>query len=105
MFPNPTIFLTLGKTLTLTVCLQVLKEDADGPEQMRFLDEARWNRDATHGNVLKLLGHCIDCMPYIVILEHASGGDLKSFLISNVTKGEQLNSKGLILRMALGKIQ
>ena len=87
----------------LRVLVKVLREDATGIEQMRFLDESRLYRDANHGNVLKLLGHSIEKLPFLLIMEHCPQGDLKSFLIANVARAELLNSQGALVRIALGK--
>jgi len=86
----------------IRVLVKVLREDASGLEQMRFLDESRLYRDADNGNVLKLLGHSIEMTPFLLIMEYCPQGDLKSYLISNVTRADLLNSRGDIVRMALG---
>ncbi len=88
----------------IRVVVKVLREEASGLEQMRFLDEARLYRDADeNGNVLKLLGHSIEMTPFLLLLEACPEGDLKSHLIANVSRSELLNSRGDLLRMALGK--
>lgn len=86
----------------IRVMVKLLREDANGIEQMRFLDESRMYRDANHGNILKLMGHSIEKLPFLLIMEHCPQGDLKSFLISNVIRAELLNSQGTIIKMALG---
>ena len=88
----------------IRVLVKVLREDASGLEQMRFLDESRLYRDADNGNVLKLLGHSIEMTPFLLIMEYCPQGDLKSYLISNVTRADLLNSRGDIVRMALGNL-
>ncbi|ODN06097.1 Serine/threonine-protein kinase LMTK1 [Orchesella cincta] len=70
----------------IRVIVKVLREDANGMEQMRFLDESRMYRDANHGNILKLMGHSIEKLPFLLIMEHCPQGDLKSFLISNIVR-------------------
>jgi len=86
----------------LRVLVKVLREDATGTEQMKFLDESRLYRDVNHGNVLKLLGHSIETLPFLLIMEHCPLGDLKSYLIANVARAEILNLQGVHVRMALG---
>lgn len=81
-----------------------LKQEASQLDQMRFLDESRIYRDANQGNILKLLGHSIEKLPFLLIMEHCPQGDLKSYLISNVTRAETLSTQGVILNMALGKL-
>src|SRR5947207_2133641 len=58
-------------------------------------------RDANHGNILKLLGQSIETSPFLLIMEHCPQGDLKGYLIKNVSRAEILNSQGSILRMGL----
>lgn len=91
-------------TRKMRVIVKLLREDANGVEQMRFLDESRMYRDGNHGNILKLLGHSIEKLPFLLIMEFCPQGDLKSFLISNITRAEFLNSQGTIIKMALGKL-
>ncbi|CAG7727364.1 unnamed protein product [Allacma fusca] len=86
-------------TKNLRVLVKVLREDASGTEQMRFLDESRLYRESNHGNILKLLGHSIEKLPFLLIMEHCPQGDLKSFLIANVSRAELLYSQGALLRM------
>jgi len=85
----------------MKVVVKVLRGDASDAEQMRFLDESRLYRDGNHGNILKLLGHSIETNPFLLLLEFCALGDLKSYLISTVTRAEVLNSRGEVLRMAL----
>lgn len=89
----------------MRVIVKLLREDATHQEQMRFLDESRMYRDASHGNILQLLGHSIEKVPFLLIMEHCPEGDLKSFLIANISRAELLNSQGTIIRMALGNIR
>jgi len=86
----------------IKVLVKSLREDASGIEQMRFLDESRLYRDANHGNILKLLGHSIEKLPFLLIMDHCPQGDMKSYLIANVTRAEMLSNQGALIRMALG---
>lgn len=51
------------------VVIQMLKEDCDAAEQLAFLLEGMPYRDVDSGNVLRLLGQCVDTSPYLTILE------------------------------------
>lgn len=85
----------------MRVIVKVLRGDASDGEQMRFLDESRMYRDGNHANILKLLGHSIETHPFLLLMEFCALGDLKSYLISNVSRAEVLNSRGDVLKMAL----
>ena len=88
------------------VLVKFLREGANDREQMRFLDEARVYRDSNHKNILKLLGHCIEVMPYLLILEHYPRGNLKDYLLQHAEAHiSTLDSNGAATRrkMALGK--
>ena len=88
------------------VLVKFLREEATDREQMKFLDEARAYRDSNHKNILKLLGHCIETTPYLLILEHYPRGNLKNFLSKHAEAHiSTLDSSGAATRrkMTLGQ--
>ncbi|CAG7786685.1 unnamed protein product, partial [Allacma fusca] len=76
------------------VWVKYLREEASDREQMKFLDEARVYRDSNHKNILKLLGHCTEAIPYLLILEHYPKGDLKAFLVEHSKDTSLIDSQG-----------
>ena len=89
------------------VWVKFLREEATDREQMKFLNEARVYRDSNHKNILKLLGHCIEASPYLLILECYPKGDLKSYLLRHADAYvSTLDSSGAATRrkMVLGEL-
>lgn len=82
-----------------------MRDDANELEQMKFLNQSRVYRDSNHGNILKLLGYCVDTFPYLGIFEYWPLGDLKSYLIAKKKCGEAgaMIQQGVISRMAVGE--
>lgn len=51
------------------VAVKVLREDATPTEQMYFLHELRPYRDLSHSNVLKVLAHCLETEPFLILMQ------------------------------------
>nr|CAD7262954.1 unnamed protein product [Timema shepardi] len=85
---------------TSKVVVKILHEDATPTDQMYFLHEMKPYRDLQHPNLLRLLGHCLETDPFLVLLESCPGGDLKSFLSTNAATSDALNQQGVTLQMA-----
>ncbi|XP_065218774.1 uncharacterized protein LOC135844477 isoform X2 [Planococcus citri] len=83
------------------VFVRILKEDASPSEQAFFLREAKPYRDLNHANVLRLLGRCLENVPFLLVFEACSNGDLKSYLKQNIGNRDALVYQGVILRMAI----
>lgn len=54
------------------VFVRILKEDGTAVEQALFLREARPYRDLSHPNVLKLVGRCLENVPFLLVFEACS---------------------------------
>ena len=54
------------------VFVRILKEDATPSEQAFFLREAKPYRDLNHANVLRLLGRCLENVPFLLVFEACS---------------------------------
>lgn len=80
--------------------VQALREDADRFEQYCFLQESVPYRDAEHPNVLKLLGQCIETVPYLTVLELCINGDLRMYLRNQRSNIEMIDKQGLLLSFA-----
>ncbi|RUS89723.1 hypothetical protein EGW08_002541, partial [Elysia chlorotica] len=65
------------------VMVKMLKDDASKFEQKQFLDEVLAFRCLEHANLLGLLGQCIETTPFLILLEFAPHGNLKTFLIEH----------------------
>lgn len=85
--------------------VQELRDESENREQMKFLHYARFYRDMEHDNILKLLGYCIERMPYMLIYQYWPLGDLKSYLLTNSDRGEILYQQGTLIRMATGDLR
>ncbi|CAL8088076.1 unnamed protein product [Orchesella dallaii] len=84
------------------VIVRSLRDNATEQEQSRFLNEARMFRDAQDSDhILKLLGHCVDEMPYILIFEYFPLGDLKSYLRGKAKQVPSSADDGVIVRMII----
>lgn len=59
-----------------------------------------------HDNVLSLLGVCLDSRSLMIVLEHCSNGNLKSYLLERRDEAEKMKGNGtlmdLICDMAAG---
>ncbi|XP_042217271.1 uncharacterized protein LOC121862920 isoform X3 [Homarus americanus] len=76
------------------VAVKVLREDATPTEQMYFLQELRPYRDLSHPNVLKVLAHCLETEPFLILMQLCPKGDLK-----DVVKHDKGLTESTILRM------
>lgn len=62
------------------VVVQTLREEANGLEQDRFINEAKMRKGADgHPNILAQIGVSFNSLPLIIVLE-ATNSDLKTFL-------------------------
>lgn len=52
-----------------------------------------------HNNVLKLLGVCLDGSTLMIVLEHCSNENLKSFLLQKRTQSQQMKDDGTLISM------
>ena len=72
----------------MDVVVVLLKDEATQHETQDFLDEAVFWAEATfnrpaHPNLVKLLGVCLESIPYLMIYETCEfESDLKTFLIN-----------------------
>ncbi|KAG1679870.1 Serine/threonine-protein kinase LMTK3 [Nymphon striatum] len=81
------------------VVVKILRADASPSDQMFFLQEVKPFRDLSHPHLLTLLGQCLECDPFLLILEHGSMKNLKTFLVENRSKSEDLISRNALLSM------
>ncbi|XP_071532804.1 uncharacterized protein [Panulirus ornatus] len=78
------------------VAVKILREDATPTEQMYFLHELRPYRDLSHPNVLKVLAHCLETEPFLILMQLCPRGDLKA-----VVKHDKSLRESALLRMIL----
>ncbi|XP_042865801.1 uncharacterized protein LOC122249196 isoform X2 [Penaeus japonicus] len=78
------------------VAVKVLREDATPTEQMYFLHELRPYRQLSHPNLLKVLAHCLETEPFLILLQLCPKGDLKA-----VVRQEKNLTEATLLRMTL----
>lgn len=78
------------------VAVKVLREDATPTEQMYFLHELRPYRQLSHPNLLKVLAHCLEAEPFLILLQLCPKGDLKA-----VVRQEKNLTEATLLRMTL----
>ncbi|XP_053637381.2 uncharacterized protein [Cherax quadricarinatus] len=76
------------------VAVKVLREDATPTEQMYFLNELKPYRDLSHPNVLKVLAHCLETEPLLILMQLCPRGDLKA-----VVKHDKGLSESALLHM------
>ncbi|XP_012284175.1 uncharacterized protein LOC105701736 isoform X2 [Orussus abietinus] len=86
------------------VVVRILGEDASTKEKSWFLGEATSYLRLRHGNLLTLVGACVETDPYLLLFESCPLGDLKGFLRSNrdPRSREALLVEDVPRRMALG---
>ncbi|CAL4062113.1 unnamed protein product, partial [Meganyctiphanes norvegica] len=80
----------------IPVAVKVLREDATQTEQMYFLHELRPYRDLNHPNVLRVLAHCLETEPFLILMQLCKKGDLKA-----VVRNEKSITEATLLRMCL----
>ena len=70
---------------SVEVAVKTLKEEhsADGLDD--FVREAKLMFSFDHQNIVKILGVCVDDMPYYLIFEYMDKGDLAQFLRANAS--------------------
>ncbi|BFZ18127.1 hypothetical protein BsWGS_21166 [Bradybaena similaris] len=83
------------------VVVKMLKDDASKLEQKQFLDEVHAYRCLDHTNLMSLLGQCTEAAPFLVILEFAVHGNLKSFLIQHNQNLDIFVTKNRFISLAL----
>nr|XP_022315834.1 serine/threonine-protein kinase LMTK2-like isoform X3 [Crassostrea virginica] len=83
------------------VVVKLLKDDATGSEQQLFLEEVAVYREIEHPNVLQLMGQCTESLPFLVILEQAPFGDIKSYLQRCLPEKESFLKRGTPLKFAI----
>ncbi|XP_033735002.1 serine/threonine-protein kinase LMTK2-like isoform X2 [Pecten maximus] len=83
------------------VIVKLLKDDAVLSDRQLFLEEMVPFRELEHDNVVSLLGQCTETYPFIVILEHAPHGDLKSYLKRHRHEEDDLVKRGVLLQFML----
>ncbi|XP_061182070.1 serine/threonine-protein kinase LMTK2-like isoform X2 [Saccostrea echinata] len=83
------------------VVVKLLKDDATSSEQQLFLEEVAAYREIEHPNVLQLLGQCTESAPFLVILEQAPFGDVKSYLKRCLPERESFIKRGMPLRFII----
>lgn len=92
------------------VVARELRNNATEQDQVRFLSEARMFREAQSqscDHVLKLLGFCVEQMPYILIFEYFPLGDLKTYLKAKAKQAPgdlKAGDDGILTRMIIGKL-
>ncbi|CAG5114529.1 unnamed protein product [Candidula unifasciata] len=91
----------VGGSLKSHVVVKMLKDDASKLEQKQFLDEVHAYRCLDHANLMSLLGQCTETAPFLVILEFAAYGSLKSFLVEHSQDQETLVAKNRYISFAL----
>ncbi|XP_033118460.1 serine/threonine-protein kinase LMTK2-like isoform X2 [Anneissia japonica] len=82
------------------VVVKELKDTATREEQIRFLREVQSHRELRHPNMLSLLGQCIDSIPFLLIMEHAPLGDLKSYLMKHREEMQSMALRDVQLKLA-----
>ncbi|XP_045132607.1 uncharacterized protein LOC123516909 isoform X2 [Portunus trituberculatus] len=87
---------TVGSGGLTPVAVKVLREDASPSEQQYFLQELRPYRDLSHPNVLRVLAHCLEAEPFLILLQLCPRGDLKAVL-----RSDRSLSEVALLRMTL----
>ncbi|KAK2718867.1 hypothetical protein QYM36_006019 [Artemia franciscana] len=80
--------------------VKILRPDATNLELIRFLEEVRCYRDLNHSNILNLVGVCLESYPKLVVLQHCSKGDLKSYLLDQQKIG-YIPTVSALMKMSL----
>ncbi|XP_077300478.1 uncharacterized protein LOC143921179 [Arctopsyche grandis] len=80
------------------VAVKILDENVSFSKKCNFLDECKLYRDASHENILKLLGTSLCQDPWLILFEYCALGDLKTFLQKNATNKATLTSQGIPLK-------
>ncbi|XP_062567208.1 serine/threonine-protein kinase LMTK2-like isoform X2 [Saccostrea cucullata] len=83
------------------VVVKLLKDDATSSEQQLFLEEVAAYREIEHPNVIQLLGQCTESAPFLVILEQAPFGDVKSYLKRCLPERDSFIKRSMPLRFII----
>jgi serine/threonine protein kinase len=69
-----------GQEDTLAVAVKILKQPYTESRVRTFVREGIRLHDLEHQNVVRLLGVCLTCEPYYIVMEYMAHGDLKTIL-------------------------
>ena len=97
---------SLDRTLTQghhSVAIKIMKENLPPSASRAFVREGIRLRPLNHVNVIKLLGVCFTSEPYLIVLEHMSNGDLKTFL-RRMRPNDAMESSSVITEAHLVKL-
>ncbi|CAG5116322.1 unnamed protein product, partial [Candidula unifasciata] len=84
------------------VVVKMLKDDASKLEQKQFMEEVNAFRCLEHANLLSFFGQCTETTPFLVILEFAAHGNLKSYLMKHRHDVDSLIASNRLVSFALG---
>ncbi|XP_074032381.1 uncharacterized protein isoform X3 [Leptinotarsa decemlineata] len=70
------------------VVVRILDASSSQKEKILFLQDAAIYKCGSHGNILKLIGRCLDTVPYLLLQEYCPQGDLKGYLRSRKPHAE-----------------
>ncbi|CAH1170022.1 unnamed protein product [Phaedon cochleariae] len=74
------------------VVVRILEATSSQKEKILFLQDASIYRCSRHENILTLVGRCLDTVPFLLLQEYCSKGDLKAYLLSNKSHPENVLS-------------
>ncbi|CAH1794228.1 unnamed protein product [Owenia fusiformis] len=89
-----------GQMSRTKVVVKMLRDEAFEGEEQLLQKEVSPFRELEHPHMLKVLGHCTDGNPHLVIMELCPFGDLKSYLVGHRVAEDILNERGLMLKFA-----
>ncbi|XP_048238661.1 uncharacterized protein LOC124138293 [Haliotis rufescens] len=92
--------ITTGIPLSRVVA-KVLRDDASNSEKKLFLEDVVPYRELEHSNVLRLLGQCTESAPYLMILEYAQMGDLKTCVKKLKDRAEVMMQNYQVVKFAI----
>ncbi|XP_046581877.1 serine-rich adhesin for platelets-like isoform X2 [Haliotis rubra] len=92
--------ITTGIPLSRVVA-KVLRDDASNSEKKLFLEDVVPYRELEHSNVLRLLGQCTESAPYLMILEYAQMGDLKTCVKNLKDRADVMTQNYQVVKFAI----
>ncbi|XP_067671072.1 uncharacterized protein [Haliotis asinina] len=92
--------ITTGIPLSRVVA-KVLRDDASNSEKKLFLEDVVPYRELEHSNVLRLLGQCTESAPYLMILEYAQMGDLKTCVKKLKDRADVMTQNYQVVKLAI----
>ncbi|XP_064622672.1 putative molluscan insulin-related peptide(s) receptor isoform X2 [Lineus longissimus] len=82
------------------VVVKVLDMEASGQDKIDFLLDNSPYRELDHANVVRLLGQSTQDMPFLMIMEYFTLGDVKTYLLKRQNEANNFSERRILVKLA-----